>query len=163
MKKIFIVFISVLSLSACSTQGQDRERHVANEEWQLTNEEWKERLTDEEYRILREKGTERAFTGDLLGNKKQGTYTCAGCQLPLFSSETKFKSGSGWPSFYQPMIDENVTEERDYSLGMIRIEVLCSRCGGHLGHVFEDGPEPTGLRYCINSAALDFEEESKDQ
>jgi len=121
--------------------------------------EWKSELTSEEYRVLREKGTERAFTGDLLKNKQSGTYTCAACGLPLFSSDTKFKSGTGWPSFYAPYRSEHVAEEKDLSHGMVRTEVLCGRCGGHLGHVFPDGPEPTGLRYCINSVSLDFEEE----
>jgi peptide-methionine (R)-S-oxide reductase len=123
--------------------------------------EWKKELTDEEYYILREKGTERAFTGDLLNNKKEGTYTCAACALPLFESNTKFKSGTGWPSFYAPIAVENVVEEEDKQFGMVRTEVLCGRCDGHLGHVFNDGPKPTGLRYCLNSVSLDFVEKSK--
>ncbi|MEM1406257.1 MAG: peptide-methionine (R)-S-oxide reductase MsrB [Bacteroidota bacterium] len=121
-----------------------------------TEAEWKKELTTEEYHILREKGTERAFTGEYWNNHDKGTYHCGGCQLELFSSDTKFESGSGWPSFYEPLDQENVAIERDTSFGMVREEVLCARCGGHLGHVFADGPEPTGLRYCINSASLDF-------
>ena len=120
---------------------------------------WKAELTAEEYYVLREKGTERAFTGDLLKNKKKGTYVCAACELPLFTSETKFKSGTGWPSYWQPIKAEHVAEEQDNSYGWNRIEVLCARCDGHLGHLFDDGPKPTGLRYCINSVSLDFVEE----
>ncbi len=121
--------------------------------------EWKKELNREEFNVLREAGTERAFTGDLLKNNKKGVYTCRGCQLPLFSSDTKFKSGTGWPSFYQPIDKKYVGEIADNKYGWNRVEVVCNRCDGHLGHVFEDGPEPTGLRYCINSVSLDFVEE----
>lgn len=124
-----------------------------------TDAEWKAQLTPEEYNILREAGTERAFTGDLLKNKKEGIYTCAGCQLPLFNSATKFDSGTGWPSYFKPVNEVNVAEKKDNKYGWNRVEVLCGRCDGHLGHVFDDGPKPTGLRYCINSASLDFVEQ----
>jgi peptide-methionine (R)-S-oxide reductase len=121
-----------------------------------TKEEWKKQLTPEQYHVLRESGTERAFTGKYWNNHEAGTYRCAGCNQELFTADTKFDSGSGWPSFYQPLKKELVEEIKDSSYGMVRTEVRCSRCGGHLGHVFDDGPKPTGLRYCINSASLDF-------
>lgn len=123
-----------------------------------TTAEWKEILSPVEYNVLREQGTERAGTGELLYNKKEGVYKCRACELPLFSSDTKFKSGTGWPSFYTPINETNIEEEVDNSYGMRRVEVHCARCGGHQGHVFPDGPQPTGLRYCINSVSLTFEE-----
>ncbi len=123
--------------------------------------EWKKVLSDEQYHVLREKGTERAFTGKLYENREEGMYYCAGCGNPVFSSETKFDSGTGWPSFYAPVSDKNIYLEEDKSFGMRRTEVVCSRCGGHLGHVFDDGPDPTGLRYCINSCSLSFDKEEK--
>ena len=122
-----------------------------------TEEEWRERLTDEEYRILREAGTEPKFSGDLIDVKEDGVFRCAGCGTALFESEEKFESGTGWPSFWD-VYDEGTIETRlDTSHGMERTEVVCGTCGGHLGHVFDDGPDPTGLRYCINSAALEFD------
>lgn len=123
-----------------------------------TDEEWKQILTDQEYYVLRQHGTERAFSGDLLENKKEGVYICRACQLPLFDSNTKFDSGTGWPSFYQPINDINIGEDVDYKIGYKRTEVHCARCNGHMGHVFDDGPRPTGLRYCINAVSLDFVE-----
>ena len=121
-----------------------------------TAAEWKAELNAEEYQILREAGTERSFSGDLWNHKGKGVYTCAACQLPLFESDTKFVSGTGWPSFYQPVKEEYIGEVEDNKYGWNRVEVICARCDGHLGHVFPDGPKPTGLRYCINSYSLDF-------
>jgi peptide-methionine (R)-S-oxide reductase len=126
-----------------------------------TDEEWRRELTPEQYEILRRKGTERPWSNELNDEKASGTYRCAGCGAELFASDAKFESGTGWPSFYQPAGDESVETERDGSLGMARTEVLCANCGGHLGHVFEDGPNPTGLRYCINGCALDLDREGE--
>ena len=122
-----------------------------------SKDEWRRILTPEAFHVLREKGTERPFTGKFVDHKKEGIYVCAGCGNELFSSDTKFDSGTGWPSFGAPMSNDSVKMEPDTSSGILRTEVLCTRCGGHLGHVFDDGPKPTGRRFCINSAALHFE------
>jgi methionine-R-sulfoxide reductase len=118
--------------------------------------EWRAQLTQVQYEVARGKGTERPFCGTLLDNRRAGVYTCICCQLPLFTSESKFNSNTGWPSFFQPIADENVATEEDRTYGMRRVEILCARCDCHLGHVFEDGPRPTGLRYCVNSESLAF-------
>ena len=127
-----------------------------------TDAEWRAELTPEQYRVLREGGTEPPFSGELLDTKDDGQFLCAACGEPLFASGDKYDSGSGWPSFTAPMSDDNIDEQRDESHGMTRTEVRCARCEGHLGHVFPDGPGPEGLRYCINSAALDFEKKGED-
>ena len=122
-----------------------------------TDDEWKKQLSQEEYNVCRQKGTEAPFTGIYYNSKEKGTYNCLCCKTKLFSSDTKFDSGTGWPSFYKPILEDNIEYVKDYEFGMTRIEVNCKNCGAHLGHVFDDGPRPTNLRYCINSVSLDLE------
>lgn len=140
---------------------RDAEGNVIVDKLERSEGEWKKLLSPEQYYILREKGTERPGTGDFLHHKDIGTYTCAGCGLALFKSDGKFDSGCGWPSFFEPLEGAHITETIDTSHNMVRTEITCSRCGGHLGHVFNDGPAPTGLRYCVNSVAIEFEKGNK--
>ncbi|MFY0605308.1 MAG: peptide-methionine (R)-S-oxide reductase MsrB [Cyclobacteriaceae bacterium] len=166
IKSLAAVLTILLVSSACAQQSQEKQDQKISttrvDKITLSDSEWKEQLTEVQYYVLREQGTERAFTGEYWDNKSKGIYNCAACDLPLFDSSTKFRSGTGWPSFYTPIKEANVGETVDKAYGMIRTEVHCARCDGHLGHVFPDGPEPTGLRYCINSVSLKFEAAKED-
>ncbi|MFC5408792.1 peptide-methionine (R)-S-oxide reductase MsrB [Larkinella bovis] len=147
-----VLTVSVASISLTKVADDNRPPKVVK-----TEAEWKKILSPQQFYILRQQGTERPFTSPLVDNHDKGVFKCAACKTPVFRSENKFESGTGWPSFYQPFSKDNVAEKSDRSHGMIRTEVECAVCGGHLGHVFDDGPKPTGLRYCINGAALTFE------
>ncbi len=161
--RIITLFSALFGVFSCSqaqknsTDISDASSDAKPRQVDRSDTEWRQQLTAQQYYVLREKGTERPFSSALNNNKKKGTYVCAACNTPLFSSDAKFDSGTGWPSFYQPIDAKNVEEETDRSMGMARTEVLCEVCGGHLGHVFDDGPKPTGLRYCMNGDALKFE------
>ncbi|MDH5365485.1 MAG: peptide-methionine (R)-S-oxide reductase MsrB [Cyclobacteriaceae bacterium] len=154
IKKILLSAFLLVCITSCAQQTSNQKE--MEDKISKSDEQWKHKLTEEEYQVLRKKGTERAFTGEFWNHHEKGIYICAGCQLELFSSETKFESGSGWPSFYDAISKDNVKIKKDVSFGMVREELVCSKCEGHLGHVFPDGPKPTGLRYCINSVSLDF-------
>jgi len=171
MNRILLLSITIFLFSACTSKSQSNNEtkeetsYVNNykgEKLVKSEEEWKDQLSEKEFYVLREKGTERSGTGPLLNEKRAGTFVCNGCQLPLFDSETKFESGTGWPSFYAPVVEENIATATDYHIGYARTEIMCARCDGHLGHVFKDGPKPTGLRYCLNSVSLEFVSETEE-
>ena len=153
---LFLCTILSIAFSACSQNQKTTSTTMENFKVNKTNEEWKKQLTPEQFDVIRLKGTERAFTGKFDDHWDSGTYVCAACGNELFNSNSKFNAGCGWPSFYEALDKTKVIEKTDYSHGMARTEIICTKCGGHLGHVFDDGPKPTGLRYCINSVSLDF-------
>ncbi len=175
MRFLLILFIGMFTFTSCTAQNAKKEKQSEEdklpyfvnsegmkiEKINKSEKEWKAELEKMEFYVLREKGTERAFTGDLWNYKGDGVYVCKACKLPLFDSNTKFKSGTGWPSYYEPIDEAYILEDTDRLLGYERTEVMCKRCQGHLGHVFGDGPNPTGLRYCINSVSLDFIDRSE--
>jgi len=162
IKNVCLLFFTGLSLVACGQNKSEQQKtnktteNMESFEVRKSDEDWRKQLSPVQYNILREKGTERPYTGEYDKFYEEGTYYCAACNTELFTSKTKYNSGCGWPAFYEPSVNKNIVEKTDSSHGMSRTEVLCAKCGGHLGHVFTDGPEPTGLRYCINSGSLKF-------
>ena len=155
-KRSITILFCIIGVSLMGQSQQQSSKGFVMDKIIITDEEWQTCLTPEQYQVLREKGTERAFTGKYYKHKAKGTYICAGCDNELFSSETKYDSGSGWPAFFDAIDPKKVNTKSDFSFGMIRTEITCAKCGSHLGHVFEDGPKPTGLRYCVNSLSLKF-------
>jgi peptide-methionine (R)-S-oxide reductase len=153
--------IILLALGACNAQTQQEEKKTndMNQNVNKTEDQWKKELTPEQYRVLREKGTEAPYSGEYVNTKAKGKYVCAACGNELFRSDTKFDAGCGWPSFFAAAAKDNIITKTDRSLGMERTEIMCAKCGGHLGHVFDDGPKPTGLRYCVNSVSIKFIED----
>ena len=155
-KRSITILFCIIGVSLMGQSQQQSSKGFVMDKIIKTDEEWQTCLTPEQYQVLREKGTERAFTGKYYKHQAKGTYICAGCDNELFSSETKYNSGSGWPAFFDAIDPKKVNTKSDFSFGMIRTEITCAKCGSHLGHVFEDGPKPTGLRYCVNSLSLKF-------
>jgi peptide-methionine (R)-S-oxide reductase len=166
-RKIWMMALLSFSLSACAQKNYNNNLNEKTTmdtfEIKKTDDEWRKQLSPVQFNILREKGTERAYTGKYDDFFEEGTYYCAACGAELFTSKTKYNSGCGWPAFYEPSVNKNIVEKTDFSHGMSRTEVMCAKCGGHLGHVFNDGPKPTGLRYCINSESLKFVQGKKKE
>lgn len=159
MKYLILLFFTLFTLGIFAQSDCSHKKATdCSSKVEKTKEDWKKELSEDQFKVLCGGGTERPFTGEYLYNKKKGIYKCAACKNPLFSSDTKYDSGSGWPSFYNKIDPKAIEEKIDYSHGMKRVEIVCSTCDGHLGHVFKDGPKPTGLRYCVNSVSLEFEE-----
>lgn len=160
LKSVSLIFVLSIAIS-CNAQQKKQDENMSTYKVNKSEEEWREQLTPQQFYVLREKGTERPGTGEYDLHFEDGVYKCAACNAPLFNSDSKFDAHCGWPSFDKAIGDSTVIEKKDYSHGMIRTEILCANCGGHLGHVFDDGPTETGMRYCINSVSLDFDKEEK--